>query len=243
MNAPQNNKMDSYRASLALLATATETNAIPGFPAKHTAFGKKVDVIVELITDQAAKSAGKVAERDRLFGEMKTTVLGLAGVLRSHADEHHLSELLVTALVNPSDFTGRFEEQVRLAQKIVDAAKPVLAELAPHGITAETLTNAQTAINAARDAQPGPRGAIAARKAATEQLAVAFREVDRFVEMQLEPLLWPLKETHPQFYANYLATRQLVNRRGGRAVASDEATAAKSEAVSTSLAGTEKTST
>jgi hypothetical protein len=194
--------------------------------------------IVDLITDQAKTTEGKVAERDRVFGEMITAVLAFAGVLRSHAAEHHLSDLLATVWVNPTDFTkARFADKVELAQAIVDAAKPRVAELALFEVTAEALTAVQTKIDAARAALPTPRGAIADRKAATEQLAVAFRAAQTFRELQLDPLLLPLKETDPQFYAKYLARCQVkrVSRRskdedgadesekGGKAVGSPSA--------------------
>lgn len=219
--------MDSYRASLALLDNATETHAIPGFAVKRTAFGKKVDDIVDLITEQAKITEGKVAERDRVFGEMITAVLAFAGVLRSHAAEHNLSDLLATVWVTPTDFNkARFADKVVMAQAILDAAKPRLAELAPFEVTAESLAAVQAKVGAARDVLPTPRGAIADRKAATEQLAVAFRAAQAFRELQLDPLLLPLKETAPQFYAKYLARCQ-VKRSAKRS--KDEAGADEAE--------------
>ena len=235
MNRYQNNKMDSYRAALALLVNTTETNAIPGFAAKRTAFGDKVDAIGELIAHQAKATAGKVAERDRVFDEMMAAVLALAGVLRSHAAGNGLSDLLATVWINAKDFKIRHADKVVLAQSIVDAARSRLAELAPFEITAASLADVQAMVDAAQAVLSLPRSAIADRKAATERLAVAFHEADAFLKLELNPLLLPLKKKNPLFYATYQA-RSLVKRPGFRAAEAEEANEAETTETETTTA-------
>lgn len=223
MNRYQNHKMDSYRASLALLVNATETQAIPGFTVKRTAFSQKVEAIVTLIAEQAKATVGKAAERNRVLGAMTTAALALAGKLRSHAAERQLSDLLATVWVTPTDFAkSRDADKIVTAQAIHDAAHAVLGDLAFFEITAASLVAVQEKIDAAKDALPLTRAAIADRKAATEQLAVAFRAADDFREQQLDPLLLPLKETNPQFHAKYQARRR-VKRPGFRSEDEDGA--------------------
>lgn len=135
----------------------------------------------------------------------------------SYAEETKLPLLANKVRVRPSAFrVVRPEQRVQLAQMIHDAVVPVVAQLADHGVTAATLTSLQAAVDAAQRVLSAPREATVSRRAATEQLRDAFRAVDAVVENHFEPLLFPLKETHPEFYRRYKAARMIVDRTGGR---------------------------
>ena len=217
MDAFQSNKLAMYRAVLALLNSPTAPLA--GFaplPAKLAAFAAKVTEITDLAATQAAPLSGAVQERDDALTAARDAALTIAGIVLSHADERRLPELVAQVQLKPSSFLGRKEKTVQLAQQVHDAAQSVLPDLAPYGLTEARLGELRTAIAAATASLSGPRSATAAKKAATAQLDTVFRDADRILENQIDPLLVPLAKTKPEFYSEYRATRTIVDRRGAR---------------------------
>lgn len=54
---------------------------------------------------------------------------------------------------------------------------------------------------------------------AAKRLTTVFRETNAVLVSQLDPLLAPLEETKPEFYARYRAVHEIVARPGTRATA------------------------
>jgi hypothetical protein len=63
---------------------------------------------------------------------------------------------------------------------------------------------------------------IRTKAAATAELAKTFRETDALLEKQIDRLVFPLRKTHPEFYADYQRARQIWDAPG----ASGESSAA-----------------
>jgi hypothetical protein len=92
-----------------------------------------------------------------------------------------------------------------------NAAQGVLASLSDYGVTAATLTDLQTKIDAAEAQVSASRDAIVARKVATGQLAGALAGFHAFLRKELDPLVESLRESHPTEHAAYRAARITIN--------------------------------
>lgn len=204
-----------YRAVKALLQVATETSGIAALPARLTAFVNQIATIDELDRAQNIPTHGKVGDRDARLQELIDQTLELAGYAVSYARQHGLRDLEETVTVSSADFRRlRLTRRPGLAQQVYDAIAPIVAQLAPYGVTAETLAAHQAAIDLAKAAVTEPRATVTAKRTATETMAKAFAEADDMLESHIDPLVFPLRKTHPEFYAEYRARREVVARSG-----------------------------
>jgi hypothetical protein len=214
-----------YRAVQALLQVATETNGIAALPARLTAFVTQIATIDELDRAQNMPTRGKVDDRDARLEELIDHTLELCGFATSYAREHGLHDLEAQVSVSPRHFGRlRLTRRTGIAQQVHDAMVPFVAQLAPYGVTAETLAAHQAAIDVAMNAVNEPRATVTAKRTATQTMAKVFAETDALLETHIDPLLFPLRKTQPEFYAEYRSRRQVTARSGGIARAETPAT-------------------
>ena len=199
-----------------LLRTTTRTSGIAKLPPRVTQLGSLVEEISSLGEAQTRPTQGATEARDAALETMKEAVLDLASAVALHATDANRPELLRHARINASDFHAlRLTHRPWLATRIVDVAEGVLPELAPE-ITAETIAEAREKISAAEAALDVPRVAISAKVSATRRLEVVFKEAAATLA-QIDRLVFPLRKTDPDFYADYRAARRLLDRRSGGA--------------------------
>ena len=206
-----------YVATASTLQAAPESLGVAGLPAKLPLFLTKIARIYELVPLQTQTTRGRTARRDELAQGMIDLALDVAGAVAAHADEHKLTELARSVEVNAGTFKRlRIPHRPILAQQIHDTAQPVVAELAPNGVTVASLAELQAQIDLVKTWLDQPRSVIRAKSAATTQLAEVFREADALLERQIDRLVFPARKTHPEFYADYQRARQVLDLPGVR---------------------------
>jgi hypothetical protein len=224
MTTEQKNRLAMFNATHALLDGAPETSGIPAFAARFGTFSTKLEQLAEFEAQQADPLRSQIILRDAALSRMIHATLALGGSILSHADAHGLPSLALRVRYTPADFDRvRMAQRPVLAQQIVDAAKTVLAQSAEHGVTQAIVDDAEALIAAAAAEVAASRTTVAAKRAATERLALVFREIGSVLDNQLDPLVFPLQQTNPAFHARYLAVRETVNRPATRATAADAA--------------------
>lgn len=220
MTTEQTDRLAMFDATHALLAGSTETAGIPAFAARFATFATKRGQIAVLEAQQTDPLRSQIAIRDEALAAMIGTTLALAGAVLSFANAQELESLALKVRFTPSVFDRvRLAQKAVFAQHILDAVKTVLPLPGDHGITAERVTSAQALIAEAAAHVAASRTTVAAKRAATERLTTVFRETNAVLDSQLDPLLAPLEETKPEFYARYRAVREIVARPATRATA------------------------
>lgn len=223
MNAKQSNKMASFTATAAVLKAAPEVASVPGLPAKVATLSARMGEINRLATTQTQPIQLSTMERDLLFGTMTDSTLEIAGLIRTVAREQNLPLLAQAVQLGRGSFSRvRRSHRVWFAQRVLDAAQTVRLELEAHGVTAETLTALEAAIEAARGGVNRPRESVAVKKSATEQLAGLFAEVDALLDDEIDPMVFPLRKIHPGFHATYRAARIVVDLPGSQETTAPE---------------------
>jgi len=213
MNMRQNNKLVSYHATLAALEAIPEVDSIPGLSGELDVFRTKMGEVLRLAQTQEEAVAGKRARRDQLLDEMAEAAVEIATVVAAYADKHRLTELAPRVRVRPGDFArARTVSRPVLARTVLDAAREVLPDLGPYGVTAERLDELERRIAAAVDGIHQPRTGMVERKAATARLLALLDEIDELLGSQVDRLLYAVRRKHPQAYAGYRAARAIVDR-------------------------------
>jgi hypothetical protein len=208
--------LNMTRRVLTLLRTTDRTSGLAKLPPRVTQLGSLVEEINALGEAQTRPTQGTTEARDAVLKAMKEAALDLASAVALHAADAKRPELLRKVEIYGSDFDGlRLGQRPWLASRIVDTAASVLPALAPE-VTAETLEQAREKISAAEAALDNPRIAISEKASATRRLETVFQEVAETLA-QIDRLIFPLRKTEPDFYADYRAARRLLDRRSAGA--------------------------
>lgn len=230
MNAIQTNRLASYTATEALLKANPAIAKVSELPGTLAVFSEKIAEINRLAKTQTQPVQARTTERDRMLEEMTDMTLELAGYVRSVARALNRPQLAQSVQVGaPSFRRARRSHRMWFAQRVHDAAAGVLDKLAPFGVTAEWLAAFLGRIQLAGARVNMPRETVAEKRGATEQLRRAFADIEGFVRDELEPLVFPMRKTHPEWYSTYRAALAIVDRRGRRRKAEPEPGAPASE--------------
>ena len=191
-----------------MLQAAPEIASVPGLPDLLTEFSAKVGELNRLAKTQTQPTQPRTTERDLMLEAMTDMTLQIAGYVRSVARESGQPQLAQDVRVGLGKFLKtRRSHRVWFAQRVLDAARSVLPQLGAYGVSAETLNTLEARIRESTQRVNLPRETVATKKAATQQLAALFAEVDALLEDGIDPLLFPLRKTAPGFHASYLAAR------------------------------------
>ena len=224
MNTEQMNRRGmQYNTSAAL-------EALPPGAANAVLTGwiNKLDIklaeVDALAVQQSSPLYRSLIARNEACSEMVEATLRLAGLAFSHARANNLSTLAASVRVRPGDFRRtRYDRRVQTCQHIAASLRAELPQLAGSGITEALLDDLDAKVALAAEQILQPRNTIVAKRAATEGLVTVLREVDDILREGIDPLIYPLRKAHPDFYARYRAAREIVHRPASRASASETA--------------------
>ena len=133
-----------------------------------------------------------------------------------NARAHAQPDLVVQARVSARTFCAtRRAERMRLAQRVLELAQPLVADLADYGVTAANLTEFKALIAAADKVVDERASASAAKKVATAEVERLCAETEALLA-QIDPMLVQLGRVDPEAHAEYRAARDVFNRRGAR---------------------------
>lgn len=214
-----------YHAVQAFL-TKMETDALPKLGEKLAAFITLLTQIVLLSDKQAQPTLGFVRDRDRALAEVAKAAVVVAGLARSYAEAAQLGDLAARMRLRPSHLLAvRLPQRLQLAQRVYDDVLPHAAVLVAEGLTAEMLADFKAKLEAAAALLAQPRTTLVAKQEATKQLDEAFREMDRFLEAQLDPMMNVLSVEDPEAFGRYERARTIIDRSATRKAADDETAA------------------
>ena len=214
MNNVQSARLAMYLATQRELQAISNAVGIAGLIPLLDVFDAKVEEVYSLHQIQTDLTPPKTTTRNQVLDAMVDIAVAVAGPLGAHAHQQGLHEAEAVADVTAHSFRElRLVERPTLAQKIHDAALPLLVALTPFGLTEQMLTELQAKIDAARGILNEPRTTIISRREATKDLAELFVAIDLLLEKQIDRVLAPLRLSHADLHGRYLAARQ-VRRRG-----------------------------
>ena len=209
-----------YLAVKVELQAIVNAVGIAGLSALLDVFKAKVGELFELYEVQTEVTPPKTATRNDALDDMVVAAIAVAGPLAAHAHQQGLHEAEAVADVDAKTFRRlRIVERPSRAQKIHDAALPLLVALTPLGVGERMLTNLQEQIDAAKALLNEPRTTIVGKKKATEDLAELFAAIDELLEKQIDRVMAPLEASHPDLHDRYFKARK--SRRRNRSAAEE----------------------
>ncbi len=235
MNAKQSNKLASLNEVREFLNTNTATADLAALAPRVAQLNTYIIRINELAAIQDLPLAGPLDARDQAQEAAIKLTLSIAGPVRCYAEANERPELVALVDLSRADFIAiRKSERMRLAKRLLDAATPLAAQLAPFGVSAALLDELRNKINEGNSAALVPRTTNADKKAATVEMADTFSAIEHLLESEIDPLLTVLQATHPLAYTRYRIAREVIDRPGSRS-SNAEAPADGAPAAATTL--------
>jgi hypothetical protein len=194
---------------LAALKTTDRTSGVAGLPARVTQLATQAEELNELGEIQLRPIQAPTAGRDALLQAMQDQALDVASAVALHAADAKLPDVLRTVKITAADFeAARVLHRPWFATGIANAAESVLPQLAPR-VTVESLAELRAKIREAETAVAQPRRAIETRLLATARIKTVLKDAEATLA-QIDRLVFPLRKTEPDFYAEYRSARRLL---------------------------------
>ena len=184
----------------------------PAFSDLYDHWNAQVTAITLLSPQQGQKTRGLTKRKRHLRRLAATDALEVAKALRTWALKTGEVDL-ATRLNHSRDslLRGRDTATAERCQAVHAAATEHLPALADYGINPAKLLTLQQSISAYTAALPVPRGTIAEKKRATQQLKETFTTARQLLRDGLDNLLPQFQKTAPDFALEYQAARKIIH--------------------------------
>jgi hypothetical protein len=192
--------------------------SLVAFVAAYGKFKTSVQTINSLSQSLNGGTKGVTANKRLVRANMAEAAEAVAGAVGAFASATDNVELQDKVNYSANDIMRvRDTESPNIAQAIHDAANANIESLATFGVTAETLADLQSKINAYTGNVSAPRTTRSNNRAAGTMVETEFDAADKVLTEQLDGLMVAkFKKSQPSFYAAYAAAREIVDNPGGR---------------------------
>ena len=161
----------------------------------------------EIVPLNGAKEARKLAVK-----ALANDTLAVAGAIHSYATEVGDGELAAKVKYSETKLVkGGPDKLIPRAEMIVELANENLEFLTEQNITAAKITALEVKIAAVKKAAGKPHASSVDRKAANEELLRLRRKGNTILKGRLDKLMVQFRDTEPEFYAKYKASRRIVH--------------------------------
>lgn len=231
MDTKQTNMVAMIRDTIVFLLTSNEVKGLPALEALIVRLVALMNALTSFIATQATPVGGKIADRNKVVDDAVDAAFTIIGPAVSYANRSKLGDLRKKLELTRTDVNdARLEERPPMLLQIYEAVEPVVAQLADFGVTAAQVAAFKELVDAATDAVREPRSTTVKKAAATKEIARTLREIDTLLKEELDPLLTPMEQTKPAFYARYKVARTIIDRPASRDAAGSANAAAKTAA-------------
>ena len=146
-----------------------------------------------------------------------SSIMNVAGILKSFAIKNDLYPLIETASICKSDLRrGKLAERLEIMSVILEHAEMHINELEDFGLESEELANAQTVFQAYLVISTEYRNAIILRKQLNRAINRKVKEMDAILKNELDLMIPVVSSENANFLESYQDARSLINYKGGR---------------------------
>lgn len=220
MRANLENKLSTYLTVQAVIdKNQSRWQSLTAFVTAYGKFKASIQTINSLSQSLNGGTKGVTANKRLVRANMAEAAEAVAGAVGAYASATDNVELQDKVNYSASDIMRvRDTESPNICQAIHDAANTNLESLAAaYGVTAETLADLQSKINAYTGNVSAPRTTRSTNRAAGTMVETEFEAADKVLTEQLDGLMVAkFKKSQPSFYAAYVAAREIVDNPGGR---------------------------
>ncbi len=223
MNKITKNKIGMYKAVRTVLENHEAIwNNVPAFSQSHSAFIQKLNAIEQKSFEQSLATIGISAAKDekrRIVGE-KTFAIS-SGMVAFAVMTNDATLLKQMDIGRKAIFQASKVNLLQMIDRVIAKASEFGNELTDFGVDQQSVAELQTLRDELETQLNAPRNAVIDRKGFTQQISALRRDLDRILRLQLDKLMFVLREEHPDFFAAYTNARVIVDHKN-RGAGSEE---------------------
>ena len=214
MTTKQKNYRSMLRNTVTVIAARPTTGADePIIAALAAELEKQITVIDDLDFQQSRALAGVLVVRDAALLALAEETVRVAALARGAARQRGRPGLVEDVRLRARDLSvARFDDRLKVCENVAKAVRAELPNLADSAITEPVIAALEARVADATKMLLLPRDVVGAKRAATAGLVGAFRETNRLLKTEIDPLMTAYAKTDPVYYERYRAARDIVDR-------------------------------
>ena len=214
MNQRKLSKLKSYQVTNDYLtANEGKVSGLPNYSTYKTTLSENIPKLLAFSANQSGNITGISDEKNVLKQQVGTLAYDTSTRLVAYARQNQLPTLLKEAYFTESTLKRGADATVRdSSRNLYNLAEPLLEQLAPFGITAETQTALNDAIEAFAKAIPVKRTVVNERQDQSSECDRLFDETDEALK-QIDTLVDMIRQAEPDFYVGYRGARMVLDTR------------------------------
>ena len=218
MNAKQESQFSMFRAVESHLDGNPEIVATaPAFQTSFIHFKTKIVAIAEAMQKEDLVTKGITVNKSETKKELCKFASDVAGPIFAYASSTNNSQLQKEVGFSYSKLLQTKDDGLAPRVKNIHAAGiENLENLAPYGITAQTLNMLLQMIESYMLKVPNPRNASASKKTTRENIKTMMNETNAILKDQMDKSIVILKKSHPNFVSTYTANRVIIDPAKGQ---------------------------
>lgn len=186
------------------------TTPLPNYTANSTTFVNTIPLIQNVAEQQKISKTGLADNKNQLKDALIITIADYSGKLGAYAKFTNNPVLAKEIKFTLGKLKKEADTAVKdYAQIVYDRAQPIVASLAPYGITAATQTSLLNSITAYNASIGKPAAGKAESSQLTKQLVALFATAEAALE-NMDAAVEIVKLSQPNFYNGYKNARKVV---------------------------------
>ena len=191
------------------------TATLPNMVEYQSSLDRLIDQVLGLSLAQQQALTSISSEKNKLRARLVDMVLDTSRKIHAYAVYVKDESLQRETKMSESNLKVCSDiELVNDAQNLVARGTSILAIIAPYGINESDMLNLKQLTVDFAESIPQVRKKQVEKQSLTKQLGIAFAEADKIVS-EIDALVEIVHKNQPTFYANYKASRRIVDLTGG----------------------------
>lgn len=213
MDAKTDSKINMYRTVRQICDDNPTTVASnPAFSAAYATFKAKLSALNITITAYLQIITGIATDKTTLKKNLCTSTTDICKLISAYASSINNNTLLEAVNFTYSDLYKIKSDKIHeFCQNIHDLAVANAPALIPYGITNALLLSFQQAITDYTNIAPKPQSAKATKKSLNKSINTQTKDIDTFLETQLDKLIIVFKPTKIDFVNTFIAGRVIID--------------------------------
>ncbi len=213
MNKQKESILNMYDALITFCNNNADTVAtVPAFETAFTAFETTVGEIHDTVQMQVSIISGITDAKNLLRKSLCEQAADLCAIIFAFASSTNDVELKAQGNFSISDFKRLSDEMlVPACSNIYNTVNDNIKSLKTYGVTADALTDFQTAIDDYKEKLSSPRNAVTQRAAHSTALNNLFVQANDILKSQMDKVAFQFKATAEGFYVAYKNNRNIVS--------------------------------
>ena len=207
------NKVAMYKSLKTIIAqNEASWTSLPAFANAYQTFVERLSALEQRGYQQNLALVGVSAVKDAKKAIVIDKTFAMGSAITAYAVLNKDVELINHMKISKHMLNSAGKELLLvLVDRVIKRATSLAGQLDDFGVDAASVEELSTLRDELDAQMNAPRNAIIDRKGQTIGIKTLITEIDGIIKLQLDKLLFILKEDHPQFFIDYTNARMIVD--------------------------------